>query len=311
MILDPQNQVVLDLIKSSGRPPLETLSPAEARAASAASRAVMQNDPEDVAELRDFEAGGVPVRLYRGKGTTADEVLPVLIYFHGGGWVIGDLDSHDGVCRSFANRARCCVISVHYRLAPEHKFPAAVDDSAAATGWILAHAAELKIDAAKAAVGGDSAGGNLAAVMAIMARDGTLPKIGYQMLIYPAVDLTATHASYDRIISGYLLTTTTMKWFREHYLRDAKDRTDWRASPLRAAELSGTASAFVLTATHDPLCDEGIAYARRLEQEGVRVTHVHCGDQMHAFLTMGRFIRASDTVIDMMSAALRAHWGVV
>jgi acetyl esterase len=310
MKLHREDQAVLDLIKAAGRPPLYTLSPEEARAASAASRTIMQIDPPDVAEVRDLDGGGVPLRLYRGAGTAADAVLPCLIYFHGGGWVIGDLDSHDVACRQFANLARCCVISVHYRLAPEHKFPASVDDSATATGWIIANAAALKIDAGKVAVGGDSAGGNLAAVMALMARDGTLPPIGYQLLIYPATDLAAVHPSYDRIVEGYLLTTTTMKWFRDHYVNGPAEWNDWRASPLRAASLAGTAPAFVLTCAHDPLCDEGRAYAERLENEGVPVTAYHLSDHMHAFLTMGRFIKASETVITTMSAALREHWSL-
>ncbi len=310
MRLHPDDQRVLDLIKASGRPPLNTLSPDEARAASAASRTVLQMEPPDVAEFRDLDGGGVPLRLYRAAGTQAGATLPCLIYFHGGGWVIGDLDSHDVVCRQIANEAGCCVISVHYRLAPEHKFPASVDDSATATAWIIANASALLIDPARVAVGGDSAGGNLAAVMALMARDGTLPPISYQVLVYPVTDLAAVHPSYDRITEGYLLTATTMKWFRAHYLRDTKDEQDWRASPLRAANLAGVAPAFVLTCSHDPLCDEGRAYAERLENEGVQVAAMHMSDQMHAFLTMGRFIRASATLITAISAALRAHWSV-
>jgi acetyl esterase len=230
------------------------------------------------------------------------------VYFHGGGWVIGDLDSHDSACRRLANDAACCVVSVHYRLAPEHVFPAAVDDSATATRWVVANATALAIDPARIAVGGDSAGGNLAAVMAIMARDGTLPPIGYQVLVYPVVDLTATHPSYDRITAGYPLTATTMKWFRAHYLRDSADETDWRASPLRAASLACTAPAFVLTCSHDPLCDEGLAYAARLERENVPVTLMHLSDQMHAFFTWGKLIRAADTAMNAITAALRANW---
>ena len=310
MQLHADDQSVLDLIKASGRPPLTSLSPPEARAGMAASRAVMQLDPPDVAELRDFAAGGVPVRLYRGAGTDAAATLPCLVYFHGGGWVIGDLESHDVVCRQIANMAQCCVISVDYRLAPEHRFPAAVDDSAAATRWIIANAAGLRIDPARIAVGGDSAGGNLAAVMALMARDGTLPPIGYQLLIYPATDLAAVFPSYDRIVEGYLLTTATMKWFREHYLNRPEEMYDWRASPLRAASLADTAPAFVMTCSHDPLCDEGRAYAERLENEGVQVTAMHLSDHMHAFITMGKFVKAAAAVIGSMSAALRAHWGM-
>ena len=310
MHLHRDDQSVLDLIKAVGRPPLYTLTPVEARAASAASRTVMQIEPPAVAECRDLTGGGVPLRLYRGAGSSADAVLPCLIFYHGGGWVIGDLDSHDVVCRQLANATGACVIAVDYRLAPEHKFPAAVDDSAAATAWIIANAVALKIDPARIAVGGDSAGGNLATVMAIMSRDGALPPIGYQMLVYPATDLAAVHPSYDRIVEGYLLTTTTMKWFRDHYLTTPAEQSDWRASPLRAASLAGTAPAFVVTCSHDPLCDEGRAYAERLENEGVPVTAMHYSDHMHAFFTMGKFVKASATMIAAMAAALRAHWNL-
>jgi acetyl esterase len=310
MHLHPDDQAVLDLIKASGRPPLTTLTPPEAREAMAASRTVLQPDPAAVAECRDLHAGGVPARLYRGAGTDAAATLPCLIYFHGGGWVIGDLESHDVVCRQLANLAQCCVISVDYRLAPEHKFPAAVDDSAAATKWIIGNAADLKIDPARVAVGGDSAGGNLAAVLALMARDGTLPPIGYQLLIYPVTDLAASFPAYDRIKEGYLLVAETMHWFLDHYLTRPGDAHDWRASPLRAASLAGTPPAFVLTCSHDPLVDEGRAYAERLENEGVRVTAMHLSDHMHGFLAMGKFVKASGTVIAAMSAALRAHWGM-
>ena len=180
-----------------------------------------------------------------------------------------------------------------------------MDDCTAATRWIITNAASFGIDPARVAVGGDSAGGNLAAVMTLLARDGVLPPLCYQLLIYPATELGATYPSYQRIVSGFPLTATTSLWFRDHYLRDLKDTLDWRASPMRAGELGGTPPAFVLTATFDPLCDEGEAYAQRLEREGVRVTRLHLGDQIHGFLTMGRFIRASDTAIGIMGAALR------
>ncbi len=312
MKLDPDAQRVLEMIRLSGRPPFETLSPAEARGFFNASRQVLQPDPTEVAAVRDIAAPGpggeIPLRLYRGSGTQATDKLPVLIYFHGGGWVLGDLDSHDVICRRLANDAACCVVSVDYRLAPEHRYPAAVVDSAAATQWIVEQAEALAIDSERVAVGGDSAGGNLAAVMALMARDEALPPLGFQLLIYPAVEMTATQPSYDRITEGYPLTTSTMKWFRDHYIADRHLDIDWRASPLRAADLSGVAPGFVLTVAHDPLCDEGIAYARRMEQEGVPVTHVHMSDQMHGFLGMGRVIRAADFALNLMAAALRAAW---
>lgn len=313
MPLDPDAQLVLEMIRLARRPPFETLTPAEAREAYANSRKVLQPPPEDVAEVRDLSAPGpasdIPVRVYRAKGSTPAEKLPALIYYHGGGWLLGDLNSHDGVCRQFANAARCCVVSVDYRMAPEHKFPAAVDDCEAATKWAMAQADTLGIDPTRVAVGGDSAGGNLAAVMALLARDGAIPLLTFQLLIYPATDMMMTSVSSQTITDGVPLTSKTMRWFIDYYMRDHADERDWRASPLRAADLSGTAQALVLTCACDPLCDEGIAYARRLEREGVRVTHLHYSDQIHGFMSMGRIIRAADTAIDMMGAALKkALW---
>ena len=305
--LDPDVLLVLDMIRLAGRPPFEQLTPAEAREAYLKSRAVLQPEPEPVAEARDLAAPGphgpIPLRLYRPDG--APGPLPGLIYYHGGGWLLGGLDSHDGVCRRFANAARCVVVSVDYRMAPEHKFPAAVDDCAAATAWAIGQAATLGIDPARVAVGGDSAGGNLAAVMALMARDGSLPKLAFQLLIYPATDMTMTTVSSQTVGPGVPLTSATMKWFIDHYMRGPADLTDWRASPIRAASVAGTAPALVLTAAADPLRDEGIAYAARLEREGVRTTAIHLTDQIHGFMSMGKVIRAADTAIDMMAASLR------
>ncbi len=313
MPLDPDAQLVLEMIRLAGRPPFETLTPDEARQAYMASRRVLQPPPEDVAETRDLTAPGpasdIPLRVYRPLGAAPDDKLPALIYYHGGGWLLGDLDSHDVVCRRFANLARCCVVSVDYRMAPEHKFPAAVDDSIAATRWAIAQAGALGIDPARVAVGGDSAGGNLAAVMALLARDGELPPLIYQLLIYPATDMMMTTVSSQSITDGVPLTSKTMRWFIDHYMRDKADERDWRASPLRAADLSGVAQALVLTCACDPLCDEGIAYARRLEREGVRVTLLHFSDQIHGFMSMSRIIRAGDLAMDMMGAALKkALW---
>jgi len=312
MVLDPDAQRVLDMIKAAGRPPFNTLTPEEARGFFSAGRTILQPDPPEVAESRDLEApgpnGAVKLRLYRALGTARGAVLPVLIFYHGGGWVLGDLDSHDQACRAIANAAGCCVIAVDYRLAPELKFPGAISDSAAATRWILANAADLAIDPARAAVGGDSAGGNIAAVMAIMARDTYLPPIAFQLLIYPVTDMGMGHESYQRITEGYPLVTSTMKWFIDHYLANAADVADWRASPLRAASLAGTAPAMVVTCAHDPLCDEAVDYARRLDREGVSVTHLHYNDQMHGFLTMGKLIRASQSLIDTMAVALKRAW---
>ena len=312
MPLDPDAETLLAMIRAAGRPPFETLTPEEARRAFAAGRAAVQPEPQEVAEVRDLACPGplgeIKLRAYRPRGAVPEEVLPALIYFHGGGWLLGDLDSHDTACRHYANGARGRVISVDYRMAPEHKFPAAVDDSAAATRWIIAQAAALKIDPARVAVGGDSAGGNLSAVLAIMARDGELPPLAYQLLVYPATDMAMVTRSSQTATVG-ILTTPTMKWFIDHYLRGPKDVSDWRASPLRAADLSGVAPALVLTCSYDPLCDEGVAYARRLEREGVRVMHLHYSDQLHGFVGQGKIIRAAGTALDMMAAALKkALW---
>ncbi|RVT91528.1 alpha/beta hydrolase [Rhodovarius crocodyli] len=301
--LDAGCRRVLDLIRESGRPPLESLSPQAARAASAASRPLLQPDPPEVMEVRDL-AGPVPMRLYRaGPG-----IRPCLLYLHGGGWVIGDLDSHDQLCRHMALLLDAVVVAVDYRLAPEHVFPAAVEDAALALRWVWEQAEALGIDATRLAVGGDSAGGNLAAVLCLMAREGGLPMPGYQLLLYPVTDLAAESAAYARHSQGYPLTAATMRWFIGHYTPEIEMRHDWRASPLRAQTLSGLPPAFVMTAGHDPLADEGIAYAQRLEDEGVSVIHLHVSDQMHACLTMGRFIPASALVLRQAADALRQFW---
>lgn len=312
MPLDPGAQRVRDLIREAGRPPLHTLTPAEARAVSAASRPVLQPDPPPVALVEDLAcpgpAGAIRLRRYRGLGTDPAAALPCLLFLHGGGWVIGDLDSHDQVCRALANYLGACVIAVDYRLAPEQVFPAAVEDCADALRFVAAQAPTLGIDVARIAVGGDSAGGNLAAVLALMGRDGAVPAPGFQMLLYPVTDLAANTQSYLRCIEGYPLTSATMRWFIDHYAPEAAQRIDWRGSPARAASLAGLPPAFVMTCGHDPLADEGIAYAKRLDEEGVCVTHLHVADQMHAYLTMGRFIPASDLTLRQAAAALRLHW---
>jgi acetyl esterase len=307
MAIDPDTQVVLDMIRLAGRPPFEALPPEEARQAYAASRKLLQLPPEDVAESRDHTIEGplgpIGLRHYRPIGTEAADILPALVWYHGGGWLLGDLDSHDVACRRLANATRCRVIAVDYRMAPEHVFPAAVNDCFTATRFVFDSAASLGVDPTKIAVGGDSAGGNLAAVMALMSRDGALPRIAFQLLIYPATDMMMTTVSSTTIGPGVPLTSATMKWFIDHYAKGHE--TDWHASPGRVASVAGTAPALVLTCTHDPLRDEGIDYARRLEREGVRVVHLHFSDQIHGFMSMGRMIRAADQAIDMMARVLK------
>lgn len=308
MTLDPDVIGLLDLIKRAGRPPLDSLPPPEARIAFAAGRPILQPDPAEVASVRDFTIpGGVPVRLYRGIDTDPAAKLPCLVYYHGGGWVLGDLDSHDVLCRRLANDAGCAVLSVHYRLAPEHKFPAAYDDAIAAMQFAIQQPDQIGIDPKKVAVGGDSAGGNLAAAAALAARDAGIA-LTNQVLIYPATDMAMGSGSYHRIIDGFPLVARTMEWFIGHYLRNDADKYDWRASPLRAASLAGTAPAIVVIAAHDPLCDEGLAYAKRLEHDGVLVESLYFSGQLHGFISMGRLLRASDTAIRMIANALRQSW---
>jgi acetyl esterase len=302
--MDPDARRVVELIMLAGTPPLSALAPEAARLQYRNTRRVMQNPPQDVTSVQDLDADGIPLRLYVGVGAAPGACL---LFFHGGGWVIGDIDSHDGVCRQLANAAACRVISVGYRLAPEHRFPIPVEDSAAAFRWVAAHAATLGVDPALIAVGGDSAGGNLAAVMALMGRDGAVPQPCFQMLIYPATDLGCSTESYARYNADVTLTADTMRWFRDQYIGVAGDPADWRVSPLRA-ELTGVAPAFVLTAGYDPLCDEGVAYARALDAAGVQTTHLHMPTQMHGFITMGRVIKAADTVMVIAGAVLRQVW---
>ena len=311
MQLDPGAATVLEMIRMAGRPPWHTVTPDEARANYLAGRAVTAPEPVAVAELRDLSAPGphgpVPLRLYRPASAPA-QGAPVLVFFHGGGWVLGNLESHDGVCRHLAARSGCVVVATDYRLAPEHKFPAAADDALAATAFVAGQAASLGIDPARLAVGGDSAGGNLAAVVALLAREaaGGAPRIAYQMLLYPATDFAMDTPSHAAFAEGHLLTRPSMEWFRDHYLRGPADAADWRASPLRAASLAGLPPAYVLTASHDPLRDEGEAYARRLVDAGVPVTLWRAPGQIHGFLPQGRIIAAAQAALDRLGDALAA-----
>jgi acetyl esterase len=233
-------------------------------------------------------------------------LAPALVFYHGGGWVIGDLESHDVVCRQIATEAGMIVAAVDYRLAPEHKFPAAVDDSIEATKWLTANAEKLGIDASRLYVGGDSAGGNLAAVVAMHARDTGGPRIRGQVLIYPVTDLAMTHASHQDPDTGVLLTHVLMRWFRDHYLADPKEIDDWRASPLRMANLKDLPPAFVLTVGADPLHDEGDEFAARLQHAGVAVTRRDYPGQFHAFITMGRILPKANELVGEIADWLKA-----
>lgn len=308
-MLHPQARALLDLIEQRQIPPTHTLPVAEARAYYRDRRSVTQPTPPDVAKLQDLQAtglnGSVPVRLVRPWGSDETAVLPVLVYFHGGGWVIGDLDTHDALCRELANQAQCAVVSVDYRMGPENRFPAAVDDCIAATRWVHEHASELHLDASRLAVGGDSAGGNLAAVVSIAARDaGDLP-IVFQLLIYPATDQHRKSPSHTENGQGYLLTRDTMDYFVGHYIADPAQYDDWRASPLLREDLGRLPPALVLTAGFDPLRDEGMAYAERLTAAGNAASSVCFEREIHGFITMGKVLDEANVAVGLCAAELR------
>jgi len=309
--LDPDAAAVFQAMKEANRPPYDTVTPAEAREMSRQTRPAVQPDPPDMASVKNITVpaphGAIPVRVYKPKTLAKAGLEPGLVYYHGGGWVIGDLESHDVACRQIATEAGMIVTAVDYRLAPEHKFPAAVDDAIAATTWVAANAEKLGIDVTQLFVGGDSAGGNLAAVVAMHARDNGGPRIRGQVLIYPVTDLAMTTASYRDPETGVLLTHALMCWFRDHYLAEPAEIDDWRASPLRMANLKGLPPAFVLTVGADPLHDEGEEFARRLKQAGVAVTHVDYPGQFHAFITMGRILPKAQILIGEIAGWLKAQ----
>jgi len=304
-VIDPAARALLDLIVQRGVPPTHTLTPDEARRAFLERRSFTQPAPPDVASVRDETSGPVAMRVYRPLGAAAGATLPALVYFHGGGWVIGDLDTHDTLCRELANGAGVCVVAVDYRRAPDHRFPAAVDDCYAATRWIVAQAAALRIDPTRLAIGGDSAGGNLAAVVAIAARDaGDLP-LAYQLLIYPATDQRAASPSHTANGQGYLLTSDSVAYYRAHYLEREEDWPDWRASPLLHEDLSRLPPALVLTAGFDPLRDEGAAYADRLSAAGNRVAYVCFERQIHGFILMGKVLDEANAAVALCASELK------
>ncbi|MDR6857657.1 alpha/beta hydrolase [Variovorax guangxiensis] len=312
-MLHPQAQALIDLLIERKVPPTYTLTPADARKLYRERRAVTQPEPGEVAEVRELNApgphGAIPLRYYRPLGSASDAVLPVLVYYHGGGWTIGDLDTHDTLCRELCNLSGCALVAVDYRMGPEHRFPAAVDDALAATRWVHDQALALGVDASRLAVGGDSAGGNLAAVVAIAARDaGDLP-IAFQLLIYPATDMRRGHPSHTTNGQGYVLTSESIRYFHDHYIADPQHDLDWRASPLLHPDLSRLPPALVLTAGYDPLRDEGLDYARALTTAGNRAAYVCFERQIHGFITMGRLIDEANAAVSMCAAEVRRALG--
>lgn len=306
-MLDPQARALLDLMLARQVPPTHTLSPDEARRFYRERRSATQPDPPPVGAVRELQATGpagpIGLRLYEPQRGTWPH--PVLVYFHGGGWVIGDLDTHDVVCRQLCVNAGCAVLSVDYRLGPEHRFPAAVHDGHAVVRWLRGHGAAQGLDATRIALGGDSAGGNLAAVTAIAMRDAGEAPARLQVLIYPATDMRAVAPSHTGNGQGYLLTSDTIAYFRSHYIGEAAQWSDWRASPLLAGDLSRLPPALVLTAGFDPLRDEGRQYADALSAAGVSTQYVCFERQIHGFVTMGRVIDEAHAALDLCGAALR------
>lgn len=306
MPLEPDVQAFLEELRALNAPPFCSITPAEARAAVLADVPNM-DPPEAVARIEDRvmpgPAGPIPFRVYVPEGSGP---FPVLVYYHGGGWVLCDVSVYDSVCTRLANGAHCLVVSVGYRLAPEHKYPAAAEDAYAALQWVAENAEQLEGDAQRVAVGGDSAGGNLAAVVSLMARDRGARRPVFQLLLYPVTDYSFDTPSYRENAEGLLLTRNDMQWFWGHYLARPEDGSQPYASPLRAADVSGLPPAMVVTAEYDPLRDEGEAYAARLRQAGVDVTLTRYDGLIHAFINhTQRFGKGQQAMADVTGALRR------
>jgi acetyl esterase len=305
MPLDPQARAFLDKVEALGMPGFEKMTVEQAREAIMAMRE-FAGPPQPMARIEDRSipgpVGSIRIRIYTPTGTGP---FPLLVYFHGGGWVIGNLETIDAPLRALTNRAGCVTVSVDYRLAPEAKFPAAIEDCYAATFWVAKHAPSLGGDPARLAVGGDSAGGNLAAAVAQMARDRGEPALTYQLLIYPALNADYTTASYRENGEGYLLTRAAMIWFWNHYLTSPADARNRAACPLQASDLSGLPPALVITAEYDPLRDEGEAYATRLGKAGVPVDTRRYKGMIHGFFQLSGVMDQGKQVIEDAASALR------
>jgi acetyl esterase len=286
--LHPEVRALLEMMDAQGGPPLETQDPIEARNSRIDAMKMLGGEPVPLGRVEDASVPGpggeIPLRIYAAEEAG---ILPGLIYFHGGGWVFGNLDTHDALCRALAKESGAVVISVDYRLSPESRFPAAVEDSYAATLWVAANAERLGIDPTRITVGGDSAGGNLATVVAMRCRDSKGPALARQLLLYPVTNLSSFDTgSHQELAEGYFLTRSAMQWFTGYYLASNDQSRDPEASPLLAQNLNGLPPALVITAEFDPLRDEGEAYGERLEQAGVPVTMKRYPGMIHGFISM-------------------------
>lgn len=304
--LEPDAQALVDQLAAmqANQPPLPT-DPASMRAGLAGLMRMGAGGPHEVARVEDRAVpgpgGDIPIRIY----TPADP-HGVVVFFHGGGWMLGDIDTHDPVTRQLANAAGAVVVSVDYRLAPEHPFPAGPDDALAATRWVAEHRDDLGVAGGKVAVAGDSAGGNLAAVTALRARDEGGPDLAFQLLVYPGLDPEMTRPAHEENGKGYILTGDATRLFWANYLQNESDRTNPHASLDHATDLTGLPSALVITAGYDPLRDEGTAFADRLRDAGVDVAHTNYEGAVHAFFGLPGFFAASDRAMKEAGAALRA-----
>ena len=311
--LAPDVHMLLRLAAAQGEPSLvEGRTVEQARAENAAGAPVVTGRPRPVARAEDVTipgpAGELPARLYVALGAPGAP-QPLLVYYHGGGWVIGDLDTHDGLCRFLAELGGCRVLSVGYRLAPEHPFPAPVEDAVAAFAWAAENAAELGADPARIAVAGDSAGGNLAAAVCLQTRGGDGPAPAMQLLLYPCTDAVGGQASRDIFAEGFLLTRNDMDWFEAHYLPEGCDPTDPRVSMMRAEDVAGLPRAFVVTAGFDPLRDEGETYAARMREAGVEVALRRHPGLIHGFANLTAVCPTARAAMHEVAGALRMGLG--
>jgi acetyl esterase len=306
MPLDPQARAYMDAVAALGGAPPREMTPPEWRAQMTARRQHWGILPQPVARIEDRSVpgsdGDVPVRVFVPQATGP---LPILVHYHGGGWVIGDVDGSENLCRAMANLTPCIVVSVEYRLAPEAKFPAGLEDCYAATRWVAEHGAELGGDPTRLAVGGESAGGNLAAAVSLLARERGAPNIAFQLLIYPVTDANFETGSYLEQAEGYGLTRDSMQYFWELYLEDPVEVTHPLASVLQA-DLAGLPPALVITAEYDPLRDEGDAYAAKLKAAGVPVEHISYPGQIHGFFNVGTMMQTGDKAVAAAARSMAA-----